>query len=116
MAKERGNEKPRWGECSPSLKQEEKCMGGGQVPHLQGRRKTSFRSWGGKEVIKGVRVFGASQVMLVIKNLLVNIGDIIDTGLIPGWGRSPGGGHGNPLQYSLPGESHEQRSLAGYNP
>ena len=32
------------------------------------------------------------------KNLLA--GDIRDTGLIPGLGRSPGGGHGNPVQYS----------------
>ena len=29
-----------------------------------------------------------------------NSGDIRDVGLIPGPGRSPGGGHGNPLQYS----------------
>ena len=35
---------------------------------------------------------------------------------IPGLGRSPGGGHGNPLQLFLPGESHRQRSLAGYSP
>ena len=39
-----------------------------------------------------------------------------DLGLIPGLGRSPGGGHGNPLQYSLSGESHGQRSLVGYSP
>ena len=39
-----------------------------------------------------------------------------DPGSIPGLGRSPGGGHGNPLQYSLSGESHVQRSLAGYSP
>ena len=38
-----------------------------------------------------------SQVMLVVKNLP---GNIRDTGLIPGSGRSPGGGHGNPFQYS----------------
>ena len=38
-----------------------------------------------------------------------------DLGLIPGLGRSPGEGSGNPLQYSLPGESHGQRSLAGYS-
>ena len=37
---------------------------------------------------------------LVVKNRLANSGDIRDAGLIPGWGRSPGGGHGNPLQYS----------------
>ena len=36
----------------------------------------------------------------MVKNLLVNAGDIRDTGWIPGSGRSPGGGHGNPLQYS----------------
>ena len=35
-------------------------------------------------------------------------------GLIPGWGRTPGIGNGNPLQYFLPGEFHGQRSLAGY--
>ena len=38
--------------------------------------------------------------MLEVKNLLANAGDIRDTGLIPELGRSPGGGHGNPLQYS----------------
>ena len=37
-------------------------------------------------------------------------------GLIPGLGRSPGGGHGNPLQYFRLGESHGQKSLAGDNP
>ena len=39
-----------------------------------------------------------------------------DMGLIPGLGRSPGGGHGNPLQYSCLGKSHGQRSLVGYSP
>ena len=42
----------------------------------------------------------ASQVMLVVKNLLANAGDIRDLGSILGLGRSPRGGHGNPLQYS----------------
>ena len=36
----------------------------------------------------------------MVKNLPVNAGDLRDLGLIPGLGRSPGGGHGNPLQYS----------------
>ena len=36
----------------------------------------------------------------MVKNLPANAGDIRDTGLIPGSGRSPGGGHGNPFQYS----------------
>ena len=35
-----------------------------------------------------------------VKNLSANAGDKTDEGLLPGSGRSPGGGHGNPLQYS----------------
>ena len=34
------------------------------------------------------------------KSPLASAGDIRDVGLVPGWGRSPGGGNGNPLQYS----------------
>ena len=41
----------------------------------------------------------ASQVALVVKNLPANAGDRRDAGLTPGLGRSPGGRHGNPLQY-----------------
>ena len=41
-----------------------------------------------------------SQLALVVKNPLANSGDIKDMGLIPGSGRSPGRGHGNPLQDS----------------
>ena len=36
----------------------------------------------------------------MVKNLPAKAGDIKDAGLIPEFGRSPGGGHGNPLQYS----------------
>ena len=50
----------------------------------------------------------ASQVALVVKNLLANAGDIRDTGLIPGSGRSPGGGIGNPLWYSCPENSMDR--------
>ena len=42
----------------------------------------------------------ASQAALVVKNMPDNAGNISDVGLIAGSGRSPGGGHGNPLQYS----------------
>ena len=42
----------------------------------------------------------ASQVVLVVKNLPANAGDIKDVSSILGLGRSPGGGHGNPLRYS----------------
>ena len=40
--------------------------------------------------------------MLVVKNLPANAGDIRDAGSIAESGRSPGEGHGNPLQYSCP--------------
>ena len=46
--------------------------------------------------------WGASLVALVVKYLPANAGDIRDTGSIPGLGRPPGDGHGNPLQYSCP--------------
>ena len=39
-----------------------------------------------------------------------------DLGSILGMGRSPGGGHGNPLQYSCLENPHVQRSLVGYGP
>ena len=42
----------------------------------------------------------ASQVALGIKNLPANTGDGSKAGSVPGSGRSPGGGHGDPLQYS----------------
>ena len=51
---------------------------------------------------------------LVVKNLPANAGDLRYPGSIPGSGRSPGEGHGNPLQYSCL-ESHGQRSLTGYS-
>ena len=40
------------------------------------------------------------KVVLVVKNLPANTGDTREVGLIPGLGRSPGGGRGNLLQYS----------------
>ena len=42
----------------------------------------------------------ASQVVLAVKNPPANVGDLRDTDWIPGSGRSPGGGNGNPPQYS----------------
>ena len=47
------------------------------------------------------------------KESACNVGDLC---LIPGLGRSPGGRHGNPLQYSCLENPHGQRSLAGYSP
>ena len=50
----------------------------------------------------GIELTVPSQVVLVVKNLPANAGDKRDLSLIPGLGRSSGGGHGNPLQYSCP--------------
>ena len=52
------------------------------------------------ELPGGAGVDRASQVVLVVKKLASNAGGVRDVGSIPGLGRSPGGGHGNPLQYS----------------
>ena len=48
-----------------------------------------------------------------VKASACNAGDL---GLIPGSGRSPGEGNGNPLKVFLPGESYGRRSLVGYSP
>ena len=52
----------------------------------------------------------------MVKNLPANAGDIRDVGSISGLGISPGGGHGNPLQYSCLENLHGQRNLTGYSP
>ena len=59
--------------------------------------------------IKGQFFPGGSEV----KASASNVGDL---GSIPGSGRSPGEGNGNPLQYSYLENLHGQRSLAGYSP
>ena len=51
----------------------------------------------------------------MVKNPPANAGDVRDEGSISGSGRSPGGGHGNPLQYSALENPRGQRSLAGYS-
>ena len=56
---------------------------------------------------KAIYLTGASQVLLVLKSPPANVRDIRDMGSISGSGRSTGGGHGNPLQYSC---------LMGYSP
>ena len=52
----------------------------------------------------------------MVNNPSANAGDIKDTGWIPGSGRSPGGGRGNPLQYSCLENPHGQKGLVGYSP
>ena len=55
----------------------------------------------------------ASQVVLVVKNPPDKAGNIRDIGSIPGSGRSSGGGHGNPLQYSCLENSTDRGSWWG---
>ena len=59
---------------------------------------------------------GVSQVVLVVKNLLANAGDIMRHGFDPWGGKIPCRRAGQPTPIFLPGESHGQRSLAGYSP
>ena len=58
-----------------------------------------------------VTITGAFQVALVVKNLPANAGDLRDASSV--LGRSPGGGHGNSLQYSC---LENLMDRAGYGP
>ena len=55
-------------------------------------------------------------MVLVVKNPPAKAGDVRDVGSVPRSGRFPGGGHGNPPQYSFLENPHEQRSLVGCGP
>ena len=59
--------------------------------------------------------YRASQLVLVVKNLPANAGDIRDVGSIPELGKSPGEGHGNSLQYTCL-ENPMDRSLVDHSP
>ena len=52
---------------------------------------------------------------LLVKNPPANAGDLRDVGSVPGLGRSPGEGLGNPLQYACLENPDGQRSLEGYS-
>ena len=58
----------------------------------------------------------ASQVSLVVENTPASAGDIRDMGLITGLGRFPWRRAWQPTPVFLPGESHGQKSLVGYDP
>ena len=58
----------------------------------------------------------ASRVVLVVKNPPVNAGDLRDASSIPGSGRSPGEGHGNPRQYSCLKNPMDRQNLTDYSP
>ena len=78
--------------------------------------------FGRKNCLNTAKVlFFFSHLSLSIQNFGGSVGkestwNARDLGLIPGLGRSSGGGHGNSLQYSCLENPHGQRSLAGYSP
>ena len=59
-----------------------------------------FRTFFSIMVYHWILSIGASQMAPVVKNLPARAGDVRDVGSVPGSGRSPGRGHGNPPQYS----------------
>ena len=73
-------------------------LGGRDGEGQKGGGKKEFNKSFGNNSTSGE----ASQVAPVVKKPPDNAGDIRDTGSIPESGRSPGGGNGNPLQYSCP--------------
>ena len=86
------------------------------VKNLPAMQETLFKSWVGKIPWKRDRLH--TPVVLGFpggpdsKESTCNVGDL---GSIPGSGRSPGGEHGNPLQYFCLENPHGQKSLAGYS-
>ena len=64
---------------------------------------------------KGQFYYQASQVVLVVKNLPANAGDVRAAVLIPGLGKIPCRRAWRPTPVFLPGESHGQRSMAGHS-
>ena len=64
----------------------------------------------------GFYSYGTHAELQLVKNPPPNAGGAREVDSIPGSGRSPGGGNGNPLQSSCSENPLGQRSLAGYSP
>ena len=84
------------GACKEMMEKERSCCFSKAIKVNQG---TSIHMTGGL-IMYWYTNEGASQVVLVVKNPPASEGDTADSGSIPGSGRSPGVGNGNPLQYS----------------
>ena len=78
-------------------------------PHMPIRQKTIH-------IYVCARIYRASQIALVVKNLPTNAGNLRDVGSLPGSGRSLGRGHGSPVQYSCLENPYGQSSLVCYTP
>ena len=74
-----------------------------------------YTPWGRKQLDRTEQLHSLTGSS-VGKDPPASAGDIRDMGSFPGSGRSPRGGHGNPLQYSCLENPHGQRNLAGYSP
>ena len=83
---------------------------------LFGERNESLFDIQNDEILFCYAYLRASQVALLVKNPPASVGDVGDEGSIPGWGRSPEVGLGNPLQCSCLVNPQGQRSPAGYGP
>ena len=60
-------------------------------------------------------LYRASRVAPMVQNSPAIAGDVRDVGSIPGWGRPPGGGHGNPVQYSCLENPMNRGAWPGYS-
>ena len=80
----------------------------GQASLTEGAASTKARGWDENQGVYSLGFPGGADG----KESACSTGDL---GSVPGSGRSPGGGHGNPLQYSWLANPHGQRSLAGYS-
>ena len=105
--------------CCLEIKIERKRVGEGRQKQKEKELKKflpsrGLQASGRKRNCVHLLVIGASRGRLVVKNPPANARDVRDVGSIPGSGRSPGGGHGNPLQCSR--KSNGQRSPVGYSP
>ena len=105
-----------WTHVHSQLKPKNRCYGNKMQasPQLQSLKVISFQTHSGISLQNQMQSYllpapcpppnhlfiWASQVVLVVKNPPANAGDARDSGSIPGSGRSPGRGNGNPLQYS----------------
>ena len=81
------------------LEEEDKSAGSQRVLSLRWDKSYNGRLVARNQLLQSRLQDWASQVALVVKILPANAGDARDTDSIPGLGRSPGGGHGDPLQH-----------------
>ena len=87
-----------------------------QVQSLVREARIPHAVWHGQKVEKKKKRVEKFPAPTKVKNSRAKAEDARDSWSIPGWGRSPGGGNGNPLQYSCLEDPMDKRSLVGYSP